>query len=1788
MFVSNRGTLPLQIKALSSNVPSTIQKDGWKIIKSKLQILKRLGLSARLINVKIPTTRFDRKQLSSASNKTMKNTLILKGKDNVPLNMLGSAELPILRPFYCYQFKVGLNSSFQSIKSSLLNFHYVPILTDTENVFDPKLLKTLSIRLNGRMYRELTFYPPFHDFGSAPAEMFIVQKSIQNGQSYGVVRNKELQESSKLFLEVANLSFENQNLSLKSISKGFSINDRKWLIESGQKISIQVEFHPVRPQTQYRAVFLHNYGKTVIQLIGTGASAELTIDDKISFGKVILGKTVQKNVTISNRGFLNSNFSIQLFQQNNIFKINQSEDPNELDGILESGKSIEFQIECYAKQKMNNISSHLIFKYETIPGGYWEEKKIPLMVSVGKPNFNLNILTIDFGVVYLRNKRTFSVIATNSGDAECHFQCTNSVLIIEPFSGVVPEGGSISINVSFNPNDFDPLNTTIYFETDVGVRSIMCSGIVGLPFMKIDENDSLIEYGIVEVGIKHTKSINVRNTSSKLLKFKTILHSPLINGDKVDIEVFDLAFVENLNYAIPANGNVQVDFIVQPRDFNIPVSVCYTLITPDGEEINGLITFSGGQFIIEMENLMKEIPNELSHPLDFDLIKRNLKDILNEINIKIDLDELNSSSIIDRIESILSSLIPNSDHMRLVYSKLKESLNLFKTNETQIPKFNLGVIRPAQKSESKFVISLKNKGNLDAFIKINRLSDLDVIPVGVVDKKFKCFTLTNDDILIQPNQSISVGSFFSAIQIQPFLGNSHYIGRFSLCGQVGVSKLAFQPSTLNFSLVARKQSKTLSLNIVNQGQSFPLAMIFMPKEVLKYSVKYLLKWEKFSESLLVEETTILDLRIVLIDSPINVKFSLKNIGSCPGSISFELPSDQLEIYNNELVIKNSIDSMVIQPSERLEFVLKVNPIKRETIDYPLLILVQDYESSSIPIHCEIGKVLLNIQGQLNFTNMRVLESQERQLSIANNGDFPFTILVSVSFDSDVFEYFVNSNANVESFKLDPRATSIFRLTASPSKSDKLSVKVIHTLHKFSANFRAFEEQIQMEDTNSIVMERIDLESLKSEKRSILNFGSSDVEYRISLLFPEPEVVKKKKKNKKKGSENKLAENSTSKLNSQNSIAKMNSQNKLNENSESELPRVELTKEELNEMFKVENPEGIIPAEGSKEICFNYKALDKEDDLFRDVVVIVEAKVRYLSLFVWKASTGIPNLVIENNSVDFGSISKDSFGDAFFVLKNVGSGVCTYELTWDSTLNNPFSILDEMNGIIPSKQEKIINVKCKVLKLKENVRKLIVKSKTTTDSILCKVYGCLLKIKEEILPQLLDFTNILFGESKSVEFPIINDGDAPLEVNLSLNCQNDYFRINETDFALGMKKNNQHTVEIAFQPKSFNENLLIRYSKKGLFDEKTLKIGIKNDNNVEINVEILSTHKKPIDEKDFKEIDFGVCFIGTEMSQTFKWTNLTCTDKHFSVYLKQNENQVFQIQNTQGTIQPKQELLVPVSFKSNSALIHHSLLCVELENKEYHVPLKGKCVDYLGSIETKPPFDPLDLGLVDLSVPICLSFNFINKSIVDFKIDSNLITSIENIKPNETRPVQLYYSPICSLGDTFDFKINAFSSINTMIAAKEFRGKSGICSIEFSHIDLENENIIKQIITEESFTIVNTGNTIVTIKILDGKNQLASFVEPKEFVIQPSESKIITVHFRSETAGDITVNISVLLSELNKTFSIVYKGSVKVNEKLDMIRKFIQVPQHVKDKLILSYERRQKAEEFFKPKEERIK
>ena len=627
IYLTNRGTLPVYLKTITSEVPSivrlkfveivssipnstdvnVIKKNYWGIIRRKVlsscffSILK----SAKNLKQSYQTAR-PTENISENSGIDINIEYI--NRINVMENSFSSI-IPQLKPYYSYMFLVGYVSKYQPKISTSILFHYLPVTTEDDPRILTSFLKATELSITGKSLRPLEISPLFLDFGLSPAESFASSSQtfqLSSSQGYGVFEQDEVAKKGKN-IEVVNMSMETQNLSLKFLTTEFSVSGRSWSVLAGEKLIIPVQFHPQKEQTQYNGEirFLHTYGKHNVRMVGIGASADVVCEELIDFGSMKAGSEVKRIFKFSNRGLLSSKYALEIHQIGLDFYFDHVEglsDSTDDSGEILPGQSL-YKTLCCRSRTIQKKLSHLNLKWYRVASANAEEFEIPMKVDVGVPEFILQMSEIDFNTTYINISKTVSITLKNPGNATCKWKLmdySNGALVVTPTEGELDPDDIDYLEIIFTPVEHEPLRVNLFFETDSGKRSLMCYGIVGVPYLQISDDMLRSDFGVVGVNKTQYRPITLKNTGNKEIEYDIKLFNQQYDGQDIEKGAPDVFSLEYAHGFIQPHDELDAIIKCTPRDYNVLFTTELVVLTRDGEEYFGHSQSVGGKAIVKM------------------------------------------------------------------------------------------------------------------------------------------------------------------------------------------------------------------------------------------------------------------------------------------------------------------------------------------------------------------------------------------------------------------------------------------------------------------------------------------------------------------------------------------------------------------------------------------------------------------------------------------------------------------------------------------------------------------------------------------------------------------------------------------------------------------------------------------------------------------------------------------------------------------------------------------------------------------------------------------------------------------------------------------------------------------------------------------------------------------------------------------------------------------------------------------------------------------------------------
>ena len=511
----------------------------------------------------------------------------------------------IIPPNSSFHFRIGYAARESPAVEAEVIFSYISDIFEATSamVILPIYVSNISFSLSASVVKELLFVTTHIDFGAVPARRF---KPI--GRETFVDPDNADFEKESLFstsIIIINGSKNKQIVDIVSISSEFAIDGISWVVPAGDEVQIPVEFHPQREQTQYigEVIFSYAYGTAVVELKGIGASAELILPESLDFARVKYGSTTVDHIQIRNAGMLPTIYQMEIKQSSPCYLFEQ-EDELELIGSLNPGESRTINIKYSCLTKISPIAM-IEIQWKRIPEGDIVLQVVPLVANIGYSNFVLDQSELDFKVTYIDVNRTVPCAMHNSGSAPCAWKiiCESPFITSDIYSGIIYPKETVLANFTYKPTLYESHMSEVFFITDSSTvgSSILCSGVVGVPYLQLPKDFLKIDFGIVTIERPHSKVFEILNSSKKQIHYDITWLSIKKNGLDFSIDSPDAFKMKPSKADIPSGENFKISILFFPKEYGVRYSGTYIIQTTHGEQYKGAVTAVGGMAIISIK-----------------------------------------------------------------------------------------------------------------------------------------------------------------------------------------------------------------------------------------------------------------------------------------------------------------------------------------------------------------------------------------------------------------------------------------------------------------------------------------------------------------------------------------------------------------------------------------------------------------------------------------------------------------------------------------------------------------------------------------------------------------------------------------------------------------------------------------------------------------------------------------------------------------------------------------------------------------------------------------------------------------------------------------------------------------------------------------------------------------------------------------------------------------------------------------------------------------------------------
>lgn len=298
---------------------------------------------------------------------------------------------------------------------------------------------------------------------------------------------------------------------------------------------------------------------------------------------------------------LATSFEIDFIQEMSIYKFLGNE-PYELHGVIQSGSTIVFDVECSCNMK-DPPSGQISVRWKKIPLGKTQNHIVTLFLEAGYPTFDLNQIEFDFKTTFIDVNKSLSCIMSNNGNASCNFKaiCESPLISMDIIEGIIIPGETITSHITFKPISYESHTSSIHFVTDAGTYSVLCSGVVGVPYLKIPKELLIADFGVKTIERQHIKKFEIFNTGLSNIDYDFVWNEIAKNGEKIGHDEFDVFTCEPTHGTILPGNALTLTITLFPKEYGVIYTGSYTVRTIDGERYNGSVRAVGGMSIIKIK-----------------------------------------------------------------------------------------------------------------------------------------------------------------------------------------------------------------------------------------------------------------------------------------------------------------------------------------------------------------------------------------------------------------------------------------------------------------------------------------------------------------------------------------------------------------------------------------------------------------------------------------------------------------------------------------------------------------------------------------------------------------------------------------------------------------------------------------------------------------------------------------------------------------------------------------------------------------------------------------------------------------------------------------------------------------------------------------------------------------------------------------------------------------------------------------------------------------------------------
>eukprot|EP01135_Chromosphaera_perkinsii_P003330 Nk52_evm30s240 gene=Nk52_evmTU30s240 len=789
------------------------------------------------------------------------------------------------------------------------------------------------------------------------------------------------------------------------------------------------------------------------------ASADLVFSPgnyEVDFGTAALNSSIIRQVLIRNTGLLGGSYSLQIVA-NGEFYVFTEESTDTINGFIESGESVTHSIKvtAYLTEEIN-IVGNMIFRFQPVPHGNWTAREIRMRCGIGKPDFKIIRNSVaDFGTVFIGLPKSVDIVIRNDGNAQSQWRIESDCDLVkfDSTEGILMPGRQQKIFVTYEPANFDPLDSKFVFKTDLLDLTVPLKAITGIPFLKIPHSQLVCDLGVLEAEVVKHHFVEVKNTARSPMEIEVTLteyqgheSNTCLTGLPDPMSYFKVLTPKLI---LPPNVTRQLDISVTPL-FEKELKVGFCVQSSSGERYDGTLRCIGGLAIMhfhkyDVHRLLPE-PTEIALESvegqdDKNISSGNISGSAKNDTGASDLEELKDKSNQESVGNSLFDLANFTEEdfcydVGLVKGGVEDNDFIpcfILTNMGNVP-FPYEIISLTQQEESlkkaEFIIEQKTgicEPQKQSILKCRFVSSnpgfyTEDFRVQGSKKTFDCSITINIGIgqlevkTMAETKDINFGTIVTETQEVQTLSIMN-IGTYPVRVDCQLNELKIKANDEQDMVV--KDLKTMRASqkpfLVQQPFSEIKAQIdmlvqitFMPKEESSYEQALEIKndcGQELSMKLLGSGGSE-KLALKWDDEKDQVEpFMLADFGVCHTEMTLaktlKLKNVGLVTVDFNISINNDLfkfdknpESSTLKPGKMKSFVITFRPEKEGVVEDAELTILSKCRTYTIPLKAEASVFSLSvIQQSMDFKQMMIKSEQTKHFEIKNTSRLPMGIRV---------------------------------------------------------------------------------------------------------------------------------------------------------------------------------------------------------------------------------------------------------------------------------------------------------------------------------------------------------------------------------------------------------------------------------------------------------------------------------------------------------------------------------------------------------------------------------------------------------------------------------------------------------------------------------------------------------------------------------------------------------------------------------------------------------------------------